>query len=94
MRSLLPLVGRTEAEPGALSAEAPERLGSTLREAYTHGKGLLFFVHQLEELLTRLGHCCVAYDVEHNRLQDSVSESKQDILENSALDTLVQRRPC
>ena len=50
--ALAPVVGQTEAELGALLAEAPERLGSTLRKTYTEGKGLLLFVDQFEELIT------------------------------------------
>ncbi len=50
--ALAPLLGQTEAELGALLAEAPERLGSTLRRTFKEGKGLLLFVDQFEEIVT------------------------------------------
>ena len=50
--ALAPLLGQTEAELGALLAEAPERGGSALRKAYAEGRGLLLFIDQLEELVT------------------------------------------
>jgi serine/threonine protein kinase/formylglycine-generating enzyme required for sulfatase activity len=50
--ALAPLLGKTEAELGALLNDAPERLGPALRAAYQEGRGLLLFIDQLEELLT------------------------------------------
>jgi formylglycine-generating enzyme required for sulfatase activity len=50
--ALAPVLGQGEAELGARLAEAPQELGSALRQAHQQGRGLLLFVDQLEELIT------------------------------------------
>ena len=50
--ALAPVLGLPEAELVVALAERPAWLGQALREAHQHGRGLLLFVDQLEELLT------------------------------------------
>ncbi|WP_164016779.1 bifunctional serine/threonine-protein kinase/formylglycine-generating enzyme family protein [Pyxidicoccus trucidator] len=50
--ALAPVLGWKEAELVTALADRPAWLGQALREAHSHGRGLLLFVDQLEELLT------------------------------------------
>jgi formylglycine-generating enzyme required for sulfatase activity len=50
--ALAPVLGRKEAELVTALADRPAWLGQALREAHSHGRGLLLFIDQLEELLT------------------------------------------